>query len=47
MKKYPGLFRYKIKKGCHPKAELQVCFTNVNQVEEWRNKIRNSSHNFW
>lgn len=37
MNKYPGLFRYKVKKGCHPKAELQVRFTNTNQVIKWRN----------
>ncbi len=36
MKKYPKLFRYKTKTGCHPKAELQVCFTNLEQVERWR-----------
>lgn len=36
MRKYPGLFRYKSKKGCHPKAELQVRFTTLSQVESWR-----------
>lgn len=36
MAKYPGLFRYKVKAGCHPKAELQVRFTSVAQVEAWR-----------
>lgn len=39
MAKYPGLFRYKMKKGCHPKAEIQVRFTNQNQVNEWRKKM--------
>lgn len=36
MAKYPGLFRYKVKAGCHPKAELQVRFTSPSQVEAWR-----------
>jgi hypothetical protein len=39
MKKYPGLYRYKIKKGCHPEAELQIRFTNLKQVSEWRNDL--------
>lgn len=37
MKKYPQLFRYKKKKGCHPLAEIQVRFTDLTQVEKWRN----------
>ena len=36
MQKYPGLFRYKVKEGCHPKAELQIRFTSSEQVERWR-----------
>lgn len=39
MIKYPGLFRYKVKSGCHPKAELQIRFTSSKQVFEWRNKM--------
>lgn len=35
MKKYPGLFRYKLKKGCHPKAEIQIKFVNTPQVINW------------
>jgi hypothetical protein len=45
MQKYPGLFRYKIKAGCHPKAELQVRFTTTKQVEEWRSAMRNNLQN--
>lgn len=36
MEKYPNFFRYKIKKGCHPKAELQIRFHNPSQVAEWK-----------
>lgn len=36
MQKYPGLFRYKVKAGCHPRAELQIRFTSSEQVEKWR-----------
>jgi hypothetical protein len=36
MQKYPNLFRYKVKKGCHPKAEIQVRFTSEKQVLNWR-----------
>jgi hypothetical protein len=36
LKKYPDFFRYKIKKGCHPKAELQFRFNNPKQVIEWK-----------
>lgn len=39
MQKYPGLFRYKIKTGCHPKAELQVRFTTLKQLEEWKKSV--------
>ncbi len=39
MQKYQGLFRYKIKKGCHPKSEIQIRFNNTKQVEEWRRKL--------
>lgn len=35
MKKYPGLFRYKEKKGCDPRAEIQFRFTNEKQVRGW------------
>ena len=34
MSKFPNLFRYKIKKGCHPKAEIQIRFTNPKQVND-------------
>jgi len=40
MKKYPDFFRYKVKKGCHPKAELQIRFNNPKQIKEW--KIKNN-----
>lgn len=40
MKRFPGLFRYKVKKGCHPKAELQIRFTSNKQVEKWRAFMR-------
>lgn len=36
MRKYPNFFRYKIKNGCHPKAELQIRFNNPKQVIEWK-----------
>jgi len=39
MSKFPNLFRYKLKKGCHPKAEIQIRFTNPNQINDWRKKI--------
>jgi hypothetical protein len=45
MQKYPKLFRYKVKKGCHPKAELQVRFTSIKQLEEWRKSFTQSSFN--
>lgn len=43
MKQYPFLFGFKIKKGCHPKGELAIRFTSLEQVEKWRfymNKIK-------
>ncbi len=36
MKKYPNFFRYKIKKDCHPKAELQIRFNNPKQIIKWK-----------
>jgi hypothetical protein len=36
MQRYPGLFRYKNKVGCHPKAEVQIRFTSLKQVAKWR-----------
>ena len=36
MKKYPNFFRYKTKKGCHPKAELQIRFNNPKQIIQWK-----------
>lgn len=36
MKKYPDFFRYKEKKGCHPKAELQIRFYSPKQIIEWK-----------
>ena len=47
MKKYPGLFRYKIKADCHPKAEVQINFTNLEQVEAWRESLKIGSHKYW
>jgi len=40
MRKYPGLFRYKVKAGCHPKAELQIRFTSKKQVDKWRTNLK-------
>lgn len=40
MRKYPDFFRYKTKKGCHPKAELQIRFNSPKQVAEWKKKYR-------
>ena len=37
--KYPELFRYKKKKNCHPKAELQIRFNNNINVGNWRRKL--------
>lgn len=39
IQKYPGLFRYKEKAGCHPKAEIQIKFTEPEQVALWRRKL--------
>jgi glycosyltransferase involved in cell wall biosynthesis len=33
---YPDMFRYKVKAGCHPLAELQLRFTSEKQVLQWR-----------
>ena len=38
MKKYPEFFRYKAKKGCHPKAELQIRMTKPDQIKKWKLK---------
>lgn len=38
MEKYPEFFRYKPKKGCHPKAELQIRFHSPKQIIEWKKK---------
>ena len=46
MKKYPGLFRYKEKSNCHPKAEIQINFTNLEQVENWRQSMKSSLFKF-
>lgn len=43
MKRYPGLFRYKVKTGCHPKAEIQVRFTSLSQVQKWQAFMRGLS----
>lgn len=43
MSKYPGLFRYKVKKGCHPKAEIQVRFTSTDQVKKWRRELHDAT----
>ena len=39
MMKYPELFRYKTKAGCDPKSEIQVRFTTLKQVADWRKKM--------
>ena len=39
LKKYPDFFRYKVKKGCHPKAELQIRFNNPDQVKQWKRRF--------
>lgn len=39
MQKYPNLFRYKVKKDCHPEAEIQIRFNNVKQVQEWKKQL--------
>jgi len=44
IKKYPGFFRYKLKKGCHPKAELQIRFTKPQQVIEWKKNEKDRSN---
>lgn len=44
MAKFPDLFRYKVKKGCHPKAEIQIRFTNPKQVSDWRKKMMHETH---
>jgi hypothetical protein len=41
MKRFPGLFRYKIKKNHHPRSELAIRFTSQEQVEKWRFWMRN------
>ena len=39
MKKYPGLFNYKKKVGCDPRAELMIRLTSEKQVNEWRKNV--------
>src|SRR5258706_4469197 len=41
MDKYPKMFRYKTKAGCHPLAEIQMRFTSIKQVDKWRKTIGN------
>lgn len=41
MNKYPNFFRYKTKKGCHPKAELQIRFNNPKQIIKWKQSNSN------
>ena len=36
MQKYPNLFRYKVKKGCHPKAELAFKVNSTKRLIEWK-----------
>lgn len=40
MERFPGLFRYKEKAGCDPKAEIQIRFSSPAQVEKWRAFMR-------
>lgn len=42
MRRFPGLFRYKIKKGHDPKSEIVVAFTSLEQVKKWRLSIAES-----
>lgn len=41
--KYPDLFRFKAKRNCETKAELQVRFTSTTQVDQWRLQMRRLS----
>lgn len=41
MAKYPGLFRYKVKKNCHPEAELMIRFCYKKQIDAWRKEMLN------
>lgn len=43
MKKYPNFFRYKVKKDCHPEAEVQIRFNNIKQIQEWKKEQLNKS----
>ena len=38
MNKYPNFFRYKEKKNCHPKAELQIKYNSPKQIFDWKRK---------
>lgn len=39
MRRFPGLFRFKIKKNHNPKSEILLNFTSLEQVYEWRLKL--------
>lgn len=36
MQRYPFLYRYKFKESSAPDSEIQMCFTNLDQLEKWR-----------
>jgi len=40
MEEFPALFRYSSKKTGDAKAEIQIRFTNINQVKKWRAALR-------
>lgn len=39
MDKYPGLFRYQDKSGCHPKAELRIRYHSIDSIDGWRREM--------
>lgn len=43
MAKYQKLFRYKIKKNCHPEAELMIRFCYEKQIEQWREEMHGAA----
>ena len=42
MEKYPGLYRYNIKKTCHPEAELIMKFWNMKSAKAWKEQYEQS-----
>lgn len=39
LKQWPNLFRIKEKESSAPESEVQLRFTNLEQVQEWRNQL--------